>query len=285
MARPQWWALARLPQCRGGATQITNTPGGDRHLVSNPILPSPAQRLALRERPDGPAAMYQTWQHLLFLHWEADPAVIASRLPPGLHPDLFDGRAYLGLVPFFMRRVRPRHLPAVPGLSNFYEMNVRTYVHDREGIPGVWFFSLDASNAIACAVARARFHLSYFDAAIRATKQDWIRFHAIRRGRDTAAEFRYRGHGPPREAAPGTLDFFLVERYALYAHHPEKGHLYRGRVHHAPYRLHEAEAPRWSTLPVAWDDLPEPSGPPVHSCYAERVDVEVFGLEPVTNVS
>ena len=81
--------------------------------------------------------MYQQWRDLLFLHWEYSAAAIQATLPDGLFVDSFDGKAYLGVVPFFMRNIRPRFLPAVPGISNVMELNLRTYVHDPAGVPGV----------------------------------------------------------------------------------------------------------------------------------------------------
>ncbi len=88
--------------------------------------------------------MYHSWQDLLFLHWTFKPDLIQQLLPPGLHVDTFDGHAWLGVVPFFMRNIRPWWCPAIPGLSHFQELNLRTYVVDEQGTPGVWFLSLDA---------------------------------------------------------------------------------------------------------------------------------------------
>ena len=112
-------------------------------------MPTAAQRLAARERPQGFPVMRQRWSGLLFLHWPVEISLIQKRLPPGLHVDTFDGQAWLGVVPFFMQRVRPIGLPPVPWLSWFLELNVRTYVHDDAGNPGVWFFSLDCDQPVA----------------------------------------------------------------------------------------------------------------------------------------
>src|SRR5689334_7491856 len=116
--------------------------------------------------PRGPWIMRQTWHELLFAHWPLDPTILAARMPPGLALDTFDGRAYLGVIPFRMSDVAPRAVPAIPWLSAFAEMNVRTYVI-RDGIPGVWFFSLDAANPVAVALARALFFLPYITARMR----------------------------------------------------------------------------------------------------------------------
>ena len=105
-----------------------------------PPIPDAAQRLAARELPAGSPVMFQQWRDLLFLHWEYPATAIQVTLPEGLFVDTFGGKAYLGVVPFFMGNIRPRFLPAVPGISDFMEMNLRTYVHDRAGMPGVWFY-------------------------------------------------------------------------------------------------------------------------------------------------
>ncbi|WP_395747976.1 DUF2071 domain-containing protein [Prosthecobacter sp.] len=99
--------------------------------------PTLESRLAFRERPKRAHVMYQSWASLLFLHWRWNADVIQRTLPPGLYVDTFEGDAWLAIVPFYMRGIRPRFLPAVRGISDFLELNVRTYVHDEEGRPGV----------------------------------------------------------------------------------------------------------------------------------------------------
>ena len=126
-------------------------------------MPTNAQRLLLRQRPVGrTVVMKQAWRNLAFLHWRMPVDVVQRTLPPGLTVDTFDGAAYIGLVPFYMRRIRPRFLPPVPGLSWFLEVNVRTYVIDHNGVPGVWFYSLDANQWFAVKIARRFFKLPYF---------------------------------------------------------------------------------------------------------------------------
>jgi uncharacterized protein len=93
--------------------------------VTTPRTPGLPQRLAARARPAGRPVMYQQWRDLLFLHWEYSTAAIQATLPEGLVVDTFGGKAYLGVVPFFMRNIRPCFLPVMPGISNFMEMNLR----------------------------------------------------------------------------------------------------------------------------------------------------------------
>src|SRR4051812_29978695 len=116
-------------------------------------------RISPTLEPDASAVMRQDWYHLLFLHWEVPPAELQQLLPPELTVDTFEGKAYVGLIPFTLTGVRPVLTPAIPGISSFHEVNVRTYVHRRGADPGIWFFSLDASSTLAVGAARVAYHL------------------------------------------------------------------------------------------------------------------------------
>ena len=247
-------------------------------------LPTDAQRLAERERPAGRAVMRQEWEHLLFLHWAWDAAAVQRTLPAGLTVDTHDGRAWLGLVPFFMRRVRPAGLPAAPWLSDFLELNVRTYVHDARGRPGVWFYSIDCNRWPAVKVARRFFHLPYEHAAMTATialEDGTVDYRARRHGAATESRFRYRALDGGREAAPGTREFFLAERYTLFAHDARRHRLWSGRVAHAPYRLSSAHVPAWDDTMLRLAGFDPRGRAPDHVCAAAAVDVEVFPLKAV----
>ncbi|MGL4399285.1 MAG: YqjF family protein [Luteolibacter sp.] len=257
------------------------------------MLPSPAQRLAACQRPPGFPVMRQRWAGLLFLHWAVDPALIAGRLPLGLSVDTFDGMAWLGVVPFYMERVRPVGLPPVPWLSWFHELNVRTYVHDAEGNPGVWFFSLDCNQPIAVEIARRGFRLPYEHAVMSSVKSgNRIQYHSRRKisgGLDAA--YDYETPATTQAAAPGTLEWFLAERYLLFSSNPS-GDLFCGRVYHTPYQIAPAVCTRWSTEPLRLDGFPEPAEAPPSMLVAAPVDVEIFPLRliatsgrPGTNTS
>ena len=250
--------------------------------VTPPPHPTPAQRQAVRARPAGRApAMYQTWEHLLFLHWAVEPDQIAATLPAGLYVDTFEGAAYLGVVPFYMRKVRPRGLPAVPGISNFLELNVRTYVYDEHGTPGVWFYALDAGQPLAVAAARLFFHLPYFWSAMAARRapDGTIDYRAHRRGTPGpfAGRYIYRPVGDSAPAEPATLPFFLAERYVLFA--ATRRGLASGRVHHTPYPLQSVETPLWSGVQLGLTGFPMPDRPPDHALFSPGVSVDVFALQ------
>lgn len=221
--------------------------------------------------------MVQKWRHLLFAHWTVEPKRLAKTLPPGLHLDTFDGQAWLGMVPFFMRGIRPVYLPPVPGLSNFLELNVRTYVYDDQGRPGVWFYSLDANQAVAVTVARTFFKLPYFRAKMSATVEgDAVDYTCRRRSEAEIARCRWRLTGEPFQAEPGSLEFFLCERYLLFAWDGKR--LSSGRVRHKPYPLRQATVEHLDTAPIAWNGLGEVPAKPDHVIGSEGVDVEVYPL-------
>lgn len=251
------------------------------------MTPSLNQRLAVRARPPGrPAVMFQTWQALLFLHWEIDPDAVQKTLPAGLTVDTFEGRAYLGVIPFYMHAVRPRFCPPVPGVSYFLETNVRTYVHDDAGRPGVWFYSLDANRRLAVFLARTFFKLPYYFARMTASKKVSSASYSVdyttkRAGDPVVSRFAYAGTGPVRHAEPGSLEFFLAERYLLFAHDPDQDQLFAGQVFHTPYPLQDAQIDHASDhlIGVAGFDLPH--RPADHALFSAGVSVDVFAIEKV----
>lgn len=194
--------------------------------------------------PRGPWIMKQKWHDLLFAHWAVPEDRVRPLIPRALEIDTFGGQAWLGVVPFRMSGVRMRGTPAIPSFSRFPELNVRTYVV-RDGKPGVWFFSLDAANAVAVWGARALFHLPYFLATMSCTEDaGWIHYHSHRKDRIGLAaslRARYRAIGEVFHAQPGRIEHFLAERYCLYTA-GEKGRTIRCEIHHPPWPLQLAEA-------------------------------------------
>ncbi|MFB6286780.1 MAG: YqjF family protein, partial [Candidatus Bipolaricaulia bacterium] len=225
----------------------------------------------------------QRWRRLLFLHWAWDPEVIGATLPDGLNVDGFQGSAYVGIVPFAMEGVRPRGLPVVPGLSDFRELNLRTYVVDARGRPGVWFYSLDAENPIAVWLAQRLFHLPYRVARLNETvdADGRIAYRSQRVGTDVRLDYAYVPKGARTQAEPGSLEFFLVERYRLFAHDDRNDRLITGKIHHAPYAIQDAEVETYDPRLFALDGLPMPSDAPDHVCYSPGVDVRVFRPQTV----
>ena len=193
--------------------------------------------------PKSPWLMTQSWHNLLFAHWPVDVELLRSRIPPGLPLDLYEGQAWIGVVPFRMTNVAPRFVPALPWVSEFAELNVRTYV-TVGGKPGVYFFSLDAESALAVAAARSLLHLPYFTAQMEVRcERDHVNYTSRRTDPGGAAELvaGYEPAGPPFRAEPGTLEYFLTERYCLY-NLDARFRAYRLEIHHPPWTLRRAEA-------------------------------------------
>lgn len=252
-------------------------------MTPTAVPPSLQQRLIERTRPDGAVVMYQRWEHLLFLHWRYDAAVVQATLPPGLTVDTWNGSAWLGIVPIFMRDVRPRFVPAIPAISDFLELNLRTYVYDANGRPGLYFYSLDCDQPLAVETARRFLGLRYEHAAMTgaAGVNGWVNLEAERVATNDKSTFRYRAYGPTAEAPHDSIDFFLIERYRLFAAGEITGALKTVRVCHAPYQIRPVQVTQWGDAPLRLAGFAGPGREPEHMCAADTVSVEVFAPEKV----
>jgi uncharacterized protein YqjF (DUF2071 family) len=231
--------------------------------------------------------MTQRWNDLLFAHWPVSANQMGRLLPDGLQADTFNGSAWLGIVPFWMDRIKIRGVPPVPGARSFPELNLRTYVRDQHtGTPGVYFFSLDASNLLAVLAARTFYHLPYHWAEMRLdqrTEREFS-FYSRRHFSNSPVVFKahYRGLGPTRrlaESRSGSLEYFLTERYCLYTTN-HAGQPIRANIHHVPWPLEDAEAE------IEHNDLPTAIGitlpnrePVLH--YSRRLAVYIWPAELV----
>ncbi len=231
-------------------------------------------------------AGYQNWRHLVFLHWRIPPEQLQKLLPQELTVETFDDSAWLGMVPFSMERVRPWWSPAVPGISWFLETNLRTYVRHECGLSAVWFFSLDANSRLAVRVARTFWKLNYIDCRMTldvdpATRQARYTGQRTRRPEDRYNIQAELSDQELQTADPGTLEFFLLERYHLLTQTPD-GRFLTGQVIHKPYPFLPIESLQCRqsfttrlTQSVANDDLP------AHAAYSPGVEVRIGRLQPV----
>ena len=225
--------------------------------------------------------MHQTWGKLLFMHWRIDERELRPLIPERLEIDTFDGSAWIGIIPFTMWGIRafPPYLPAVPGLSSAHELNVRTYVHyDR--VPGVWFFSLDCNSMPAVMAARSFYHLPYYNADIDLEQRGNVIDYSCQRTDDPPAQFKASwsiGETVPC-SHPDSLDFFLTERYCLYAE--DDGQLYRARIFHQPWPLQTATINSWRSTMIEALGVKTREGEPVLN-YAEEIDVDIWPIKKV----
>ena len=221
-------------------------------------------------------AMGQTWEDLLFAHWRVPREALRAHVPAQFEVDQHDGSAWLGITPFRVTNLRARGLPPLPGISSFLELNVRTYVTAQEK-PGIWFFSLDAASRLAVEAARRAYKLPYFHARMSVARRgEWIDYECARLS-ESGRVFsgRYRPAGPVLHAEPESLEWFLAERYCLYAT-DERGRPCRADIHHKPWDLQpaEAEIELTSISPI------ELRGDPLCH-FSRRQDVIIWPLRPL----
>lgn len=238
--------------------------------VENPSV----DRHAPSIRPPGSNAGTQRWGELLFLHWSVPVDAMRAVVPSELELDLYDERAWVGVVPFLMRDIAPSWWPSALAF-NFLECNLRTYVHYK-GQPGVFFFSLEASSWLAVQAARTGWGLPYHHAVMSASAGT---FETVRNAGGAHLRVDYT-IGSELGASPlGSREHFFLERYYLFA--IKRGRLVRGQVHHVPYPAFDAQVTRCEESLIAAAGLPGPNTEPELIHYSPGVEVEVFAPELV----
>lgn len=240
-----------------------------------------------RPLPAGRWAMTQRWNDLLFAHWPIATEAMEALLPDWLAADTFQGAAWLGAVPFWLDRIKVRGAPPIPGLRNFPDLTLRTYVRDRyNGTPGFYCFSVESSNLMAVGAARAFYHLPYHLAEMQMATRAEREFAVYSRRRFTRRRVifkaRYRGLGPARkqvEIRAGSFEYFMAERTCLFSTN-RAGEPVRANLHHVPWPLEEAEAEieRNDLAAAVGIELPEME-PVLH--YSRRLAVYLWPAELV----
>jgi uncharacterized protein len=252
------------------------------------------RQLQLRNPPDEKLAGTQCWSDLLFVHWRLEPQRIQDTLPDGLYVDTFNGDAYLGLVPFSMTQVKVGRFPIVPWVCAFPETNVRTYVVDRNGNPGVLFYSLDAARMIPVMAARMGWHLNYRWARMSVQKSNGEIRYSGKRFAQPFAEYEITvpdpmigvaGNAGEQNPLPtqsllpadaGTLEFFLVERYLMFVK-KRAGQIAAGRVWHTPYPLANTRVTHCHQTLTDANGFPL-NRPPDHVAYSPGVQTKIYSL-------
>ena len=236
-------------------------------------------RLAMRARPPGSPIMEQRWNNLLFLHWPLEESALRPLIPAELEIDTFENSAWVGVTPFGISGLRLYPMPAIPGISDFDEVNVRTYVHYR-GQPGIFFFSLDASRVIPALGARVFYQLPYYPADINFSLSNGLyRFESTRTlSSGTRLRVAWRRGARLRDPDTESLAFFLVERYCFFT--KVGGSISMTRAYHAPWILDEALVEEFGSSMISAAGLREPSGAPL-THFSEGVNVQIWPPVPV----
>ena len=218
--------------------------------------------------------MYQSWGKLLFMHWRVPAGDLRRLIPERLTIDTYEDSAWIAITPFVLWNVRPVLVPPIPGVSEFNEVNCRTYV-TLDNKPGVWFFSLDADSRLASSAARLFYRLPYHFAEIHISESDNRIDYDMQRGDfGLRARWTVRDDMPP--SSPGSLEFFLTERYCLYAERDRQ--LYRARIFHQPWPLQKATIDSYESSMIEVLGLKSRRDEPALN-YVEAIDVEIWAIK------
>jgi uncharacterized protein YqjF (DUF2071 family) len=240
-----------------------------------------ATRLAMRERPLGPPSLTAKCRQVSFLHWPANADRVQRFLPAGLRADTHRGGAYVTMTHFKVQNAKNGKAKWIPSAS-FNAVTLRTYVIDATGTPGVWLFSIDASSRTLRFLARDILGLPYYHANVHVRHKDnCVAYRARRTRGDHRAECKLTvavDHSL-REAEPGTLEFFLLERYATFSVRSDA--VVRSRIYHAPLVLHNGSVESLEQSYCTAAGLPELQDEPLFQ-FCHRIDAEVFPFERVT---
>jgi uncharacterized protein YqjF (DUF2071 family) len=248
------YSALNRPAEAGTAIRVGDPIRNDAQPIT-PAAPEPVRRVAMR----------QTWRRLSFLHWAYDPSLVRQLLPPELELDIFDGAAYVGLVPFEIHNLR--------GIPHFPETNVRTYVIGPDGSRAVWFFSLDAGRLVAVIGARAIYHLPYFWASMQVnSRADAVHYRSRRIWPHSALDFSDITVEPAAPLEVTARDHFFTARYRLYSR--IRGRLAYAQIEHAPWPLTAATVLQLDQNLIQASGLPAPQGAPI-SHYATELDVKI----------
>lgn len=235
-------------------------------------------------KPSGGWAMRMTWENLLFMHWPIEASALRSLVPTGLEIDTFQGKAWVGLIPFLMSGVRMARTPRMPTTHRFPECNVRTYVHPagRPDMTGVWFFSLDAASRVAVHMARTFWRLNYLYGKLSIARDgDTVRYSVERLDTPRAAmKCAWRIGEQLPASKPGELAHFLTERYRLFSVN-RRGDICEGRIWHEPWPLREAALIELDDGLVRAAGIDVDTTQPPICWHADRVDVEAWKIHPV----
>jgi uncharacterized protein len=223
--------------------------------------------------PESPWFIGQTLVDQLFVHYRIPVEQLRPLVPDGVEVQEHSGSAWLGVTPYAVTGLRARGLPALPFVSSFFGLNVRTYV-TRDDKPGIFFMSLDASSRLAVEAASRIYKLPYHQARISLVRAGGRVAFECSRHEGQAFSGTYAAEGAVFDAVPGSLEHFLVERYCFYTEHD--GKLRRGDIHHLPWPLQAAKAEiDLNTMPPAGLDITD-NEPVLH--YSARQDVLIWPL-------
>ncbi|WP_417588428.1 YqjF family protein [Owenweeksia hongkongensis] len=183
--------------------------------------------------PTGNWKYYQEWNDAVFLHWEVEYSELRKFIPENIEIDLFDGKPWVSLVAFKMEKIRPKNLPSFPPVSNFDEINIRTYVKFNNK-SGVYFLSIEAGSKISSQIAKSLSKLPY-----RYSKMNRQEIHYQSFNAEYSDNFEMAYQIGQKQTEKTKIDKWLVERYALFQ--DDKGHTNEFEIHHIEWPTYKVE--------------------------------------------
>lgn len=226
--------------------------------------------------PESRWKYYQEWNKSLFMHWTVDPAIIEPLIPADITLDLFEGKAWVSVVAFTMQKIRPRHLPFFKPISDFHEINVRTYV-TKNNKPGVYFINIEAQKAVSVFLSRNISGLPYEKAVMHRKEQPAL---CIYTSSNLPKKFHLHAEYEitKKDITKTPLDLFLTERYCLYV--PVQNQFYRYNIHHVAWPLQAVTIHKLTLQYQIGHFWVNSNTPPLLSHYSEGVKVVAWSREP-----
>lgn len=221
------------------------------------------------EMPPGNWKFYQEWNNLVFLHWQVELDELKKFVPAELEIDLFEGAPWVSLVAFTMERIRPRNLPPFPPVSNFDEINIRTYVKSNNKT-GVYFLSIEGGTAASCKIAKGISELPYRYSKMK-RRNGLFESSNTKYADRLKVEFQI-GDPLKNKAA---LDLWLTERYALFQDAGQA--INEFEIHHLEWPVHSIDLKLVDLQYSRFENLI--SNTPDHMHYSPGVKVMSWGKE------
>lgn len=226
--------------------------------------------------PNANWKFYQEWNRSLFLHWPVDPDALREVIPAGTELDLYEGKAWISVVAFTMQKIRPKHLPFFKPISNFHEINVRTYI-TKDHKPGVFFLNIEAQKALSAFLSRHISGMPYEKATILRSLQNNLHTYAsVNHKKQFHLHAEYTLSDAP--VAKTSLDLFLTERYCAYV--PIQQQLFRYNIHHVEWPVQQVAIHKLLLEYKTGNTLLTTDTPPALSHYSEGVQVVTWDKEP-----
>lgn len=213
--------------------------------------------------PEGSWQYYQEWNHAVFLHWKVEPQLLRSWVPLPLKLDRFKDDAWVSVVIFRMERIRPKGLPPFAPVSDFDEINIRTYV-EYKGMQGVHFLSIEASKRLSSYIARKVSALPY-----RYSKMKYGQSDCSSENGEYQDVLNFNFKIGESIIHKSHLDIWLTERYALFQ--DARSDINTFDIHHVEWPLYSASITDFQFKYQRYNDLLKGSPDLVH--YSPGVQV------------